>query len=76
MRSLKARLERLEGRRATAPDGLPPAFWGVLWGTTPSAELDPETERLVAWLMEPTDRSDDDEALIARYLTRSKNDDR
>lgn len=51
-RSLRTRVSRLEVRQTSVPPGggLPPGFWGLVCGTIPLDQADPETRRMVAGL--------------------------
>jgi hypothetical protein len=66
LRSVRARLARLERRqRARAAGGPPPRFWNALCGAVPLDRLDPQTRRLVESLYGRDDQPDPIEERIA-----------
>jgi hypothetical protein len=70
LRSIRARLARLERRKCAGEAGtLPPGFWDALCGATPLEQLHPEKRRLVEELNRPADsKADSIEARIAAAL--------
>jgi hypothetical protein len=70
LRSVRARLARLERRNRAGEAGtLPPGFWDALCGATPLEQLHPKTRRLVEEMYRLADREADPvEARIAALL--------